>query len=356
MDTSPQSGPQPSSSDLPTFTTATDSSAVPSNKAIFLLKTPSKSYTNNQPTLNDPYSTLLSESSYSTRFIPVLSHRIDPENAKQLASLLSNPVPLASYGGLIITSQRAVEALDHTLQEIDAKEKGEGTGTKDGWAKSMTVVYVVGPATGDAMERLKGDRFPRWRVQGQGSGNGEALAAYILEHYKSGWDEVSTKSADHDAMSMPKGRRKPLLFLVGEQRRDIIPKTLMSLSLPEDKRIEVEEMVCYSTQERADFEQTFAEALKATESDNERWAVVFSPTGCEAMLRVLGWLVPGTATEEERAKKRVRIACIGPTTKEILLERFGFEVDACASKPTPEGVKDAVENFAQLRASTTNNT
>lgn len=345
---------QKSDGDLSTPVAISDSSAASTNLTIFLLKTPSTSYSEDQSTVNDPYSTLLSERSYLTHFIPVLSHRIDPDNAQQLASLLANPIPLASYGGLVITSQRAVEALDHTLQEISAREKDNRTGIRNRWAESTKVVYVVGPATGDAVERLKVDRFPRWKVEGQGSGNGEALAAHILEHYDEGWGGSITTLVDQHTMSKPRGRRKPLLFLVGEQRRDIIPKTLMSLSLPDDERIEVEEMICYSTQERAQFEQDFAEVLKATESDDERWAVVFSPTGCEAMLRALGWLEPGAATEDERVRKRVRIACIGPTTKKFLLEKFGFEVDACASKPSPEGVKDAVENFAKSRGMTKN--
>ena len=74
-----------------------------------------------------------------------------------------------------------------------------------------------------------------------------------------------------------------LLFLVGEQRRDIIPKTLMDPALSNDRRIEVDEVVVYGTGVMESFEQDFTKLLRDTNNRAVRWVVVFSPTGCEAM-------------------------------------------------------------------------
>lgn len=167
-------------------------------------------------------------------------------------------------------------------------------------------------------------------------GNGEALAHYMLEHYIE-W--YSTRAI-----------KPPLLFLVGDTRRDIIPKTLMDPSLTSDKRIQVDELVVYGTGVMESFEQDFEERLSITKDEAVRWVVVFSPTGCEAMLRALGMLgvssgkVKATDMQETR---RTFIATIGPTTRDYLGNEFGFEPDVCAERPSPEGVEAGILAFIQ---------
>ncbi|CAG8882230.1 unnamed protein product [Penicillium salamii] len=73
------------------------------------------------------------------------------------------------------------------------------------------------------------------------------------------------------------------------------------------------------------------------------WVVVFSPTGCEAMLRVLGL---GPFASGVRREK-VFVATIGPTTRDHLRNEFGFEADVCAQRPTPEGVLEGIERFME---------
>lgn len=99
------------------------------------------------------------------------------------------------------------------------------------------------------------------------------------------------------------------------------------------------------------------------------WVVVFSPTGCEAMLRTLGWLDPGsrkvvTRNEGEgegegkgegeaqggnKTRRKIFIATIGPTTRDYLKQEFGCEVDVCAERPSPEGVREGVEGWMRER-------
>jgi len=178
-------------------------------------------------------------------------------------------------------------------------------------------------------------------IFGEEMGNGEALAHYMLDHYGKWYENQPSKP--------------PLLFLVGEQRRDIIPKTLMDPGLPKEKRIPVEELVVYGTGVMESFEKDFTDVLKNTEDRDIRWVVVFSPTGCEAMLRVLEMLDPGTGRVKtgergggcgvRRGRRKTYIATIGPTTRDYLRRNFGFEPDVCAEKPSPEGVADGIIKF-----------
>ena len=74
------------------------------------------------------------------------------------------------------------------------------------------------------------------------------------------------------------------------------------------------------------------------------------------MLKVLGWLDEGTGKviwkrEEgvEGSKGKIFVAAIGPTTEEYLAKEFGFQVDVCAQRPSPEGVREGIEGFMRDR-------
>lgn len=45
----------------------------------------------------------------------------------------------------------------------------------------------------------------------------------------------------------------------------------------------------------------------------------------------------------DNERRKTRVAAIGPTTAEALERNYGLVVDALAEKPSPEGVRDAVE-------------
>jgi uroporphyrinogen-III synthase len=219
-------------------------------------------------------------------------------------------------------------------------------------------LYVVGPATSRTLASLlstSSSRSPHSiltplnpQIFGSHTGNGEALAHYILQHYH----------------SFP-GPTLPLLFLVGEQRRAIIPNTLMDPSLPSTKQIRVEEHVVYETGVMESFARDFASQLSQNEKDPKSSAlaavvvivvvvVVFSPSGCEAMLRCLGYIDSenqltdrgkSRGPDKVTAQTRYVIATIGPTTRDYLKREFGFEADVCAETPSPEGVGEEVKKF-----------
>ena len=201
-------------------------------------------------------------------------------------------------------------------------------------------LYTVGPATARTLSSLRDRYLPTSTIHGEETGTGEKLAHMMLDHYNG-----IQKEKDNDSLLQTVELKPGLLFLVGEQRRDIIPKTLMDPNLPDDRRINIDEMVVYETGEMESFEREFAANVAAYSGDG-MWVVVFSPSGCEAMLRVLklGPFAEGSDSAEE-TRKKVYIATIGPTTRDHLRTRFGFEPDVCADKPSPEGVGESIKRF-----------
>ena len=160
------------------------------------------------------------------------------------------------------------------------------------------------------------------------------------------------REAAYDVREGEGGRKKPVLFLVGEKRRDVIPRMLMDPELPERERVQVDEMEVYRTGELEEFEFQFTQTLARTKSDSLRWVVVFSPTAGEGMFGGLGWLDKANGRVKADIMgpgRRTFIACIGPTTREYLVQEFGFEPDVVAKKPSPQGVKDGIERFMMER-------
>jgi uroporphyrinogen-III synthase len=173
----------------------------------------------------------------------------------------------------------------------------------------------------------------------------------MLEHYN---------GLHPDTDNTTSTTKPSLLFLVGEQRRDIIPKTLMDPSRPKSQQINVDEIVVYETGEMDSFEKDFRDVVskelqrKVEGEQGPLWVVVFSPTGCEGMLRVLGMgpfknqdQEPGQGIDDKQ--RDVFIATIGPTTRDYLKETFGFEADVCAEKPSPEGIAEGIKMFMDGR-------
>ena len=206
---------------------------------------------------------------------------------------------------------------------------------EEGWPHLQNVpIYTVGPATSRALNSIQ--QTPPLQIFGSDMGNGEALAHYMLPHYSQWYATESVKPA--------------VLFLVGETRRDIIPKTLMNPSLASDQRVQVDELEVYGTGVMESFERNFESRLKVTQTESVRWVVVFSPTGCEAMLRALGMLDGETgkvskAYLSSAGERRTFIATIGPTTRDYLKNEFGYEPDVCAETPSPDGVQEGILSF-----------
>lgn len=169
--------------------------------------------------------------------------------------------------------------------------------------------------------------MPSLQVFGEHTGVGDKLAPFILEHYGEWYKDQEVKP--------------PLLFLVGEKRRDIIPKVLTRAGW------RVDEVVIYGTGELESFYDDFARHLAETADRPIRWVVVFSPSGCDSMLRALDFLDASTGrAKPKQAGRNTLIATIGPTTRDHLIQKFGFEPDVCAEQPTPEGIWRGISNYS----------
>ncbi|KAH6606263.1 hypothetical protein Trco_005416 [Trichoderma cornu-damae] len=272
---------------------------------------------------------------FEPTFVPVLRHRFEERGVDRLRGLLRQrrigSAPDCAFGGLVFTSQRAVEAFARVVREEEAAAKDAPE-----WPHLQHVpIYSVGPATTRALAAVS--QQPPLQIFGSHTGNGDALAHFILDHYAERYGE--------DRAALP-----PLLFLVGEQRRDVIPRTLMDPSLPDGRRIQVVEEVVYGTGEMESFPDDLAAILAKTRFSPSRWIVVFSPTGCDSMLRGLGVLDASTGKSVPgRRDGKTFVATIGPTTRNHLVEDFGFEPDVCAETPTPEGILRGMVAFQEKR-------
>lgn len=192
-------------------------------------------------------------------------------------------------------------------------------------------IYSVGPATTRALKAIA--QQPPLSIFGEHTGNGDSLSQFMLEHYGK-WYEARPE-------------KPPLLFSVGEQRRDIIPKTLMSSELPTERRIQVDELVVYGTGVMGSFVDDFSQSLSDTSASRMRWVVVFSPTGCDVMLAGLGLLDGTTGKGRDLHARSTFVATIGPTTRDYLIRTFGFEPDVCAAEPSPEGIRRGIVEFIE---------
>lgn len=184
-------------------------------------------------------------------------------------------------------------------------------------------IYSVGPATSRALRAIP--QNPPLQVFGEESGTGEVLSGFMLSHYREWYAGRAT---------LP-----PLLFPAGETRRDVIPKRLMDPALPDDRRIGVDEVEIYETDVMESFPVDFERVLEESSARKTLWVVVFSPAGCEAMLRGAGLLDSEgrVRPEGKEGGPKILVATIGPTTRDCLAG-FGFTPHVCADMPSPEGV------------------
>ncbi|ORY86312.1 hypothetical protein BCR37DRAFT_341890, partial [Protomyces lactucae-debilis] len=243
-------------------------------KAVILLKTRS--------TPSDPYEHIFEENKMQPYFVPVLDHAMC--NLDELRHLCTQSSE--TFSGLIVTSQRSVEALGEILHQLSTEDKQRLLAQE---------VYTVGPATHRAIANLGFSQ-----ILGSESGNGDALADFIL------------------ARSQQADVSKPLLFLVGDKRRDIITRRMESAARP------LQELIVYKTIENADFPQAFANAIKAIQCAQQSLTslVFFSPAGAHVALAHL-----------KDNHDVTRIACIGPTTERYLVDEWACQNVIVAAKP-----------------------
>jgi uroporphyrinogen-III synthase len=173
----------------------------------------------------DRYVEALAAQGFRAMCVPVLAFRFPNQEALRTRLAGSN-----QYAGLIVTSPRAVHALEkaHLSEGIQADWMGKSA-------------YAVGPKTASALRALGFD------PAGEEAGHADALGSVIAK------------------------KENPYLFLCGNRRRDTLPDVLR------DARTPFEELVVYETVLRTD--------LDVPPAQPGDWLAFFSPSGIEAVMQ-----------------------------------------------------------------------
>lgn len=253
-------------------------------KNVILLKT--------KTTPSDPYENLLKNEGIQHNFIPLLTHKHLPEKC---IDLFKADIDGIDY--LIITSQRAVEALEQSiLPSLDQT-------TID---KIMNKpIFTVGPATADFLQRIGFKNIKG----GNDAGNGSILSDLIMnepeEKYKT---------------------NKKGIFLVGEIRKDVIPRKLIP------NGYDLEEIVVYTTKSMDNIIERFNEKMEPTnyQQGQKPYVVFFSPQGTEDIVK----------TDFSKST----VISIGPTTKEYL-EKNDIKVHGVCKKPNADSLLELLNSL-----------
>ena len=250
-----------------------------SRKRILLIKEPRHTVASEQ----DPYAEVFNATAYDVDFLPALAHRLC--NSERLSQIIRDGSH-ERYSGIVITSQRAVAAW---------ASAGNATEVGSGW--TALPIYVVGPATAKCLSTLSPRLAPPSTlvVGGQESGNAEKLASFICANHCS---------------------PLPLLCLVGDKRKDTLSTVLL------ENRIQLSEVQVYETYTSPTIQLDFL-AL----SGRFDWVVFFSPSGVKVLLPVV-----------HKLGINIKIAAIGPTTREYIEEISQTTVTAMAKDPSPEAL------------------
>ncbi|CEP60194.1 uroporphyrinogen-III synthase HEM4 LALA0_S01e05138g [Lachancea lanzarotensis] len=247
----------------------------------------------NKTTPIDPYEADFKQEDFDPVFVPLIQHQHLPA---ECLSLLRDEKYLSQLQIIVISSQRTVECLNESIiPRLTDKERNE---------LLRKVVYTVGPATANFLKRCGFQNIKG----GKDAGNGSVLADLIISDLRTQFIELSQVS-------------KPLL-LVGETRRDIVPKKLASVG------IDSQEVVTYITKENNDNLVRFQSVFIP-----RSWVVFFSPQGTEEIIEFL-------------KQEKVNIASIGPTTNEFL-KSHNIRSQVVSSKPEPKALIKALKLFEE---------
>ncbi|RUS21923.1 tetrapyrrole biosynthesis, uroporphyrinogen III synthase [Endogone sp. FLAS-F59071] len=256
----------------------------------------------------DPYERAFAAHGHRTVFLPVLEHVLTHTDA--LASTL-RAGPDERYWGIVVTSQRAVEALQVAWAACCAVDPAFST-SPPARAWLALPFFAVGPSTARASAALG------FTPLASSSGKAAALADEILAHLA--------------RSSGPFPPLESLLFLAGDKRRDVLPAKLA------DAGVRLDEITTYRTQPVARFEEALRRCVEVHGKFD--WVVFFSPSGVDVAMADL---------EKLEFWGMVRVAAIGPTTGDHIAvrEKGSGEAHVVAERPEAESVASGITKFDQ---------
>lgn len=245
----------------------------------------------NQTVPRDLYEEVFTECGFLTQFIPLLDH-IHAESSF-ITSYLTSDEFIKETDALIITSQRAVEALSDAMEKISQEQRSRILSKK---------AFTVGPATQKVLEALGFTKLGG----GDNAGNGAILSEIILKDLEP---------------------HQKVTFFTGETRRDIIPRKLLS------KGYNLKEVVIYRTVEKPQIVERFTQAFNQL---HPKWIIFFSPQGTQDIVEFL---------KVSPLRDAFKIASIGPTTETYLLDN-GIKPNLVSEKPEASSLLMGIKSFS----------
>ncbi|OBZ85070.1 Uroporphyrinogen-III synthase [Choanephora cucurbitarum] len=238
----------------------------------------------------------LFERQYEPNFIPVLDHTLS--NIELLADILSRGP--RDLNGLILTSQRSVEALNRAYGMCRLNNK-----THEAW--NALPVYIVGPKTADALAQSP-----------------------LFQSHTSDWT-VAPRASE---LIQPLLNSSHYLFLAGDKRHDLIPEALSEAHIP------FHEIQTYATCPHP----ALATHLNLLVNNKPGWLVFFSPSGIQFILSI------APKIKDQLFSGAYKIATIGPTTADFIIHELGFKVDVVPDKPDVEHLIHAMIQIDHLKS------
>ncbi|KAG2125715.1 tetrapyrrole biosynthesis, uroporphyrinogen III synthase [Suillus clintonianus] len=272
----------------------------------------------------DRYEDAFRSRGYHPISVPVLETVI--VGREELARRLSIGPENQSLSGVIITSQRAVEAWSEAARSLIIAENDTLLKDESDWWS--VPFYAVGEATSVALRDLC-EKIPLYSPRdirgGSETGTAERLAAFILKDLPSD------------------GTNRKLLYLTGDKNRDTLPKLLESAGVALDP------LQVYATKGSSTFPHDLSLALQR-EGFSWGWVVYFAPSVAEFVTPVLRnhFVLPTVNSSTEKRGQLaehhhlVKVATIGPTTESFLKQILKLSVAVTARNPKADDLADAV--------------
>ncbi|KIS67622.1 uncharacterized protein UMAG_04126 [Mycosarcoma maydis] len=187
------------------------------------------------------------EIEYCVTSFPILTHKFVNQDLfvdRLLHGSRTHDTDTASpYRGMIVTSQRAVEAYISAgvkAQETLRSKNKTSSSSPTPW--NRVPFFAVGPATSSALRNVPLAPWlrPRLVMGGEATGTGEALARYVVRHFS------SPSILVQNSVLLPAEQTPPLLYLVGDKNASTVPDMLSQASPPAGP-IPFEELQVYET-------------------------------------------------------------------------------------------------------------
>ena len=253
--------------------------------SVLLLKAPDDKY---RRALERRAGSSPSHQSVNVHFAEVLT--FEYVNTPQLVDVLTH---VERYSGLLVTSPRSALAVTTAVNGLDAEHQRLVL-----TALQSVSVFSVGAATSRELLSLG------VVCKGDAAGSADALAASL--HRDGGLPATCTE--------------KPMVFLCGNKRRDVLPDSFRSRGLP------LEELIVYET-------CAVANVALPVECQVPQWIVFFSPSGVDVVKHLpLPWQsirkaaigTPNASWSCVEASMDVPITLVAP---------FGHRHDNCRCSP-----------------------